>query len=220
MSDPMEFLLWVRGPAFNVALVIFVIGMLVRLLEIFLLGRGTNYAEPRGGEWGPGLRTMLSRSFADAGTLKRAPFNVIVGWIWHLGFLIALFLFIPHIELVEKSFGLSWPGLPNPLVDAVTAVTIVALIAMLIHRVQHPVMRFLSTSEDYLTWAVTLLPLLTGYVAYHRLIDPYPLALGIHILSIELLMVVFPFTKLTHAVTAFIARWYNGATFGRKGVRA
>jgi nitrate reductase gamma subunit len=37
---------------------------------------------------------------------------------------------------------------------------------------------------------------------------------------VELLLVVFPFTKLTHAFTVFIARWYNGAIFGRKGVES
>ncbi len=220
MSNPMDFLLWVRGPAFDVALAVFVIGMLVRLLEIFILGRRPNYAEARGGEWLPGLRTIVTRSVADPGTFKRAPFNVIVGWIWHVGFLIALLLFIPHIELIDKTLGVSWPGLPNPVVDAVSAVTIVALIAILIHRVRQPVMRFLSTFDDYLAWTVTLLPLVTGYIAYHRLIDPYPLAMGIHILSVELLLILFPFTKLTHAVTALIARWYNGAIFGRKGVQS
>jgi len=220
MSNPMDFLLWVRGPAFDVALAVFVIGMLVRLLEIFILGRRPNYAEARGGEWLPGLRTIVTRSVADPGTFKRAPFNVIVGWIWHVGFLIALLLFIPHIELIDKTLGVSWPGLPNPVVDAVSAVTIVALIAILIHRVRQPVMRFLSTFDDYLAWTVTLLPLVTGYIAYHRLIDPYPLAMGIHILSVELLLILFPFTKLTHAVTAVIARWYNGAIFGRKGVQS
>ena len=220
MNTPMDFLLWVRGPAFNVALFVFVVGMLVRLLEIFLLGRRPNYAEARGGEWGPGLRTVVTRSVADSGTFERAPFNVIVGWIWHVGFLIALLLFVPHIELIKNTLGVSWPGLPNPVIDAVAAVTLVALIAMLIHRVRQPVMRFLSTFDDYLTWTVPFLPLLTGYLAYHRLINPYPLALGIHILTIELFLVVFPFTKLTHAITAFVARWYNGAIFGRKGVQS
>ena len=33
-------------------------------------------------------------------------------------------------------------------------------------------------------------------------------------------LVVLPFTKLTHMFTAFIARWYNGAIFGRKGVQS
>ena len=31
-------------------------------------------------------------------------------------------------------------------------------------------------------------------------------------------MIVFPFTKLMHAFTLFMARWYNGAIAGYKGV--
>ena len=78
----------------------------------------------------------------------------------------------------------------------------------------------LSTNADYLTWLVTFLPILTGWLAYHRLVNPYPLVLGIHILSVELLMVVFPFTKLMHTFTLFISRWYNGAFAGRRGVES
>jgi len=220
MNDPMEFLLWVRGPAFDVAVTIFVLGILLRLLEIFLLGRKTNYAVPRGGEWGPGFRTLVTRSVADAGTFQRAPFNVIVGWVWHVGFLVALLLFVPHVELIKSILGFGWPVLPNPVVDAISAVTMVALVAVLIHRLTHPVKKYLSSFEDYLVWAVTLLPLLTGYLAYHRVINPYPLALGLHILTAEILLIVLPFTKLMHIFTSFIARWYNGAIFGRKGVQS
>lgn len=220
MSDPMDFLLWTKGPAFEWALAIFALGLTVRLVEIFWLGRKHNYAEARGTEWGPGLRTIVTRSVADPGTFQRAPFDVILGWVWHVGFLVVLLLFIPHIELIKSVLGLSWPGLPNPLVDMVTAVTIVALFASLIHRLRHPVKRHISGVEDYLVWAVTFVPLVTGYIAYHRLIDPYPLALGLHLLSVEIFLVVLPFTKLTHIFTAFIARWYNGAIFGRKGVQS
>ncbi|MEA3275125.1 MAG: hypothetical protein U9Q81_07545 [Pseudomonadota bacterium] len=220
MSDPMEFLLWAKGPMFDWALAIFALGMLARIAEILMLGRKPNLAEPRGGEWGPGLRTIITRSVADPGTFQRAAFNVTVGWIWHLGFLVVLLLFIPHIELINSVLGLRWPGLPNPVVDAVSAVTIAALIASLVHRLTHPVKKRISTVEDYLVWTVTFLPLLTGYLAYHRMINPYPLALGLHILMVEIFLIVFPFTKLTHVFTTFIARWYNGATFGRKGVES
>jgi nitrate reductase gamma subunit len=216
----MDFLLWVRGPALEWALAIFVLGVFLRFLEIFLLGRAPNSAEPRGGEMGPGMRTVFRRFLADTGTFKRSTFNVVVGYIWHIGFLVALFLFVPHIELFASATGLSWPGLPNPVVDSVAAVTIVALIASLIHRVRHPVMRHISTFQDYLVWTVTFLPLITGYLAYHRLVNPYPLILGIHILTVELFLIVFPFTKLMHALTAFVARWFNGATFGRKGIES
>ena len=43
---------------------------------------------------------------------------------------------------------------------------------------------------------------------------------ALHILSVELLMVLFPFTKLSHAFTLWIARWYNGAIAGYKGVQS
>lgn len=220
MSNSMEFLLWTKGPMFDWAVAIFALGMLARILEILVLGRRPDFAEPRGTEWGPGFRTLLARFLPDPGTFQRAPFNVIVGWIWHLGFVIALLFFIPHIELIESVLGLSWPGLPNPIVDAVAAVTIVALVATLVHRLNHPVKKRISTPEDYLIWTLTFLPLLTGYLAYHRLINPYPLALGLHILTVEIFLILLPFTKLTHIFTAFVARWYNGAIFGRKGVQS
>lgn len=218
MIDPMDFLLWTKGPMFDWAIAIFALGMLARLVEIFMLGRKPNYAEPKGGEWGPGLRTIFTRSVADAGTFQRAPFNVVIGTVWHVGFFIALLLFIPHIELIYSVLGIRWPGLPNPVVDAVTAITILAMIGALIHRLRNPVMKRISTFEDYLVWTVTFLPLITGYLAYHRMINPYPLALGLHILAAEIFLIVLPFTKLTHMFTVFIARWYNGAIFGRKGV--
>ncbi len=220
MIDPVDFLLLVKGPLFVWALAIFALGLSVRILEIFVLGRRRNFAEPRAGEWLPGLRTMLTRSVADPGTFQRAPFNVIVGWIWHIGFLIALLLFIPHIELIKSLLGIYWPGLPNPIVDLVTAVTLVALVASLVHRLTHPVKKRISTFEDYLVWALTFLLVLTGYLAYHRIVNPYPLALGLHILTAEIFMILLPFTKLTHIFTALIARWYNGASFGRRGVQS
>jgi nitrate reductase gamma subunit len=218
MSDPMEFLLWVKGPMFELALTIFGIGLAARIVEIFVLGRQPNYAEPRGGEMVPGFKTIVTRSVTDPGTFKQSGFDVVLGWIWHLGFVLVLLLFIPHIELVKSILGLAWPGLPNPVVDAASAITILSLVAVLIHRITHPVKKYISTFDDYLVWVATFLPLITGYLAYHRMINPYPLILGLHILCVELFLILLPFTKLTHIFTTFIARWYTGATFGRKGV--
>lgn len=216
----MDFLLFVKGPLFQVAMAIFALGLLIRLAEILSLGRARNYAEPRGSEVIGGLKTMYRRFNPDPGTFRRSSFDVVVGTLWHVGFVVALLLFIPHIELIKSLFGIAWPGLPNPVVDGLTAITLVALIAVLVHRLIHPVKRFISTPEDYLVWGVTFLLLLTGYLAYHRLLNPYPLALGLHILAAEVFLIVLPFTKLSHIFTAFIARYYNGAIFGRKGIQS
>lgn len=220
MSEPIEFLLWVRGSAFDIAVTIFVIGVFIRFFEIFSLGRKTDLAAPRGDEFGPGMKTVLTRTLPDAGTFRRQPLTVIGGYVFHFGLLISLFLFVPHIELFRETFGFGWPGLANPFVDAAAVLGIVGLLAVLWHRVTSPVMRLLTTSEDWLVWLLTFLPMLTGYIAYHRMVDPYPLALGLHILSVEALLVCFPFTKLMHTFTLFLARWYNGAMSGRRGVES
>ena len=214
-------LLWVRGPALQIATVIFLLGVMVRIFEILALGRKANLAEARGSAVAGGLRTMFSRSVPDRGTLKRSTFNVVAGYIFHIGFFVALLFFAPHILLFNDVLGVSWPALPTPVVDAATIVTIIALLAVLIHRIAHPVMRFLSRFQDYLVWLVTFLPMVTGYLAFHRVdVLPPSTLMVVHILSVELLMVIFPFTKLMHAITLFMARYYNGAIAGYRGVNS
>jgi nitrate reductase gamma subunit len=41
--------------------------------------------------------------------------------------------------------------------------------------------------------------------------------LAVHLLSVELLLVWFPFGKLMHAFTIFAARGATGLTFERRG---
>jgi nitrate reductase gamma subunit len=216
----MDFLLWVRGPAFDVAVAIFVIGVLARLFEILVLGRKSFQSEPKGAQIGSGLAEVFKRSVPLPDIVKRGAVTLVAGYVFHIGLFITIFLFVPHIELIHSIFGVRWPGLPNPVVDAVTVVSMVALLVLLVHRFIQPVKRMLSGFEDYFTWLVTFLPILTGWLAYHRLVDPYPLILGIHILTVLLLMVVLPFTKLMHAFTLFLSRWYNGAFYGRRGVQS
>ncbi len=215
-----ELLMWVRGPALQVATVIFVLGVVVRLLEILVLGRKTDLAEARGSAVAGGLRTILTRSVPDRGTLQRSTFNVVAGYLFHIGLFVTIFLFAPHILLIRDTFGVSWPSLPTPVVDAVTIVTIITLLAVLLHRLSHRVMRYLSGFQDYLVWLVTILPLVTGYLAFHRIGLPPPQLIAIHILSVELLMVVFPFTKLMHTFTLLMARYYNGSIAGYRGVKS
>lgn len=215
-----EFLLWVRGPAFTAATVIMFAGIVVRFMEILLLGRKKDLAEARGSAAIGGLGTMVRRSIPDADSFHRSGFTIISGYVFHIGLAIVILFFVPHILLFKDITGLSWPGLPSNVVDAISVVTMIALLAVLAHRLMNPVMRMLSGFSDYLVWFVTILPLITGYLAFHRIGLSAPMMLGLHILSIELLMVLIPFTKLSHMFTLWMARWYNGAIAGYKGVRS
>jgi nitrate reductase gamma subunit len=217
MSE-IEFLNWVRGPGLQIATIILVAGVVIRILEILLLGRKASLAEAKGSEMSGGLRTIITRSIPDAGTLKRSPFTIVAGYIFHIGLFVTIFLYAPHILLIKDVFGFGWPSLPTPIIDALTVISIIALLAILVHRFSNKVLRFLTNFEDLLVWFVTIAPLVTGYIAFHRIGMTAPTLLGIHILSVELLMVVFPFTKLMHTFTLFMARWYNGAISGYRGV--
>jgi len=215
-----EFLLWVRGPAFNTALFIMLAGIVVRLLEILFLGRKANLAEGRGSEAAGGFRTILSRQLAPADTMRRSAFTIIAGYVFHIGLFVVIFLFVPHILVFERLLGISWPGLPTNIIDAATVVTIFALVAVLVYRIRNPVQRMLSNASDYLVWLATILPMITGWMAFNRIGLSGPMLIGLHILSVEFLMILFPFTKLSHAFTLFLARWYNGAIAGYKGVQS
>lgn len=211
----MELLIWVRGPALQAALVIFIVGMVIRVLEILVLGRNKDLSVARANHIAAGFRTIFTRSIPLSGTWKQH----LSGFIWHIGFFIVLLFFAPHILLFKQSLGLSWPALSNSIIEIVTIVTLAALVFSLFTRFTDPVRRLLATAGDYFAWLVTLLPIMTGYMAFHRVGADYTLMLAIHILSVNLLLVAFPFSKLTHAVTVFFSRWYNGATAGRKGVQ-
>lgn len=219
MSE-IEFLNWVRGPGFQIAAIIFVAGVIIRFAEILLLGRKTNLAEAKGSEMSSGLRAIVTKSIQDKSTFQRSMITIVTGYIFHLGLFITIFLFAPHILMFKDVFGFGWPSLPTPVVDAMAVVTIIALLAVLVHRMRNNVLKFLTTTEDYLVWLVTILPLITGYIAFHRMGLSAPTLLAIHILSVELFLVIFPFTKLMHTFTIVLSRWYGGAISGYRGVES
>jgi nitrate reductase gamma subunit len=91
------------------------------------------------------------------------------------------------------------------------------MIAMLIRRIAHPVMRLLSTADDYLSWLLVFLPVLTGILLSGETVAGYETLLALHILSVELMMIWLPFGKLMHGMLVFASRGAMGFNFARKG---
>ena len=213
-----ELLSWARGPGLQIATIVFVAGVVIRFFEILVLGRKANLAEAKGPEMSSGLKTIITRTIPDRTTFQRSSLTIVLGYIFHIGLFAICFLSAPHILFLKDIIGFGWLSLPTAVIDAFAVVTIIALLATLVNRLTNKVMRYLTNFEDLLTWFVTFLPVVTGYIAFHRMGFTAPSLLAIHILSVELLLIVFPFTKLMHAFTLFIARWYNGAISGYRGV--
>lgn len=211
---------WARGPGFDWALAIFVFGMLLRLFEVLSLGKKTDLSEGRGSGVQGALKTIFTRTLPRASIFAREPVRIINGYVFHVGFLVVLFLYEPHIELFETKMGLSWPGLSTGVIDAVAVITVMSLVLALVMRMTSGVLRHISTPGDYVAWVATMLPVLTGYFAYNHMILPYTSMLAIHILSVELLLVVAPFSKLTHMFSFVLSRGYQGYQAGHRGVES
>jgi len=215
-----ELLLWVRGAGLQIAAAVFVLGMSYRMLHLLMLGRKKSLAAARGSEWAGGLRTMWRRSFVLPKLSSRGRFTVAAGYLFHLGFFVTLFFLSQHIALFRAVLGIGWPALPRGVIDIAAVLSLAAMVALLAHRLVDPVKRLLSDFQDYLTWTLSFLPLLTGFMLLREIGFEYVTLLTLHIASVELLLVAAPFTKLAHMFSTFIARWYSGAANGFKRIDA
>ena len=112
----MDWIAFARGPALHWALVIMVFGLALRLGAFI-------FSPPERDLYWARKRFWLGRGHWQ-----------IESYVMHVGLLIVLFGFAPHILLVSDLTGLGWPGLPIGLVWFAGSVTVVAMVAVLLHR--------------------------------------------------------------------------------------
>lgn len=217
----MNLLDFARGPGLQWSLIILVVGLLLRLTGAVLLARDKDFSRPReAGATAGGVRAVFTRFWPHRPFVRNTLFHLVAGYVLHIGLFVVVFLYAPHIAFIESLTGLNWSGLPNNLVLFAGALTAAALVAFLVRRALHPVMRSLSGFDDYLSNLITLAPLVTGMMAYAHFGGRYEDLLAIHLLSVELLFVWIPFSKLAHVITFIPARYQLGAWLGRRGVKA
>lgn len=213
----MDLLQFARGPALQWSLAILVFGALWRLVGLYLLKRKVDFSEPRNPSSLAGLRLIVTRMKPHAPFMKPQMFNYVLGYVFHLGLAVVVLLYLPHILFVKDLTGLSWPHLPNGVIYFAGALTLAALIALLVMRIASPVKRLLSNFDDWFSWFVTAAPVATGLMAAAHVGARYETLLAVHILMVELLFAWFPFSKLMHAVLVFASRGTTGMSFERRG---
>jgi len=209
------------GPGLQWALWIFVFGVVWRLIgALFLLSR-KDLSKPREfNSVAAGVGAIISRSAPAHAFEKSIRFQHVTGYAWHFALFVSVLFFAPHILFFESVLGFSWPHLPNTIILVTAAVAVAVLIALLIRRATHPVQRFISNADDYISIFVVLIPLVTGILAFAHVGGPYETLLAIHLLSVEVMLIWFPFGKLMHAIMTMPARYQAGTAFGRRGVKA
>ncbi len=226
----MDLLDFARGPALTVALTVFVLGTLWRLVAILRLPRRPDRSPPREGA------PSRARGALDAivrGMWPRRQFGQTAmvttfnGYVFHIGLALVALGYAPHIAFVRRITGIHWPALPDVVMILATGITILSLLMALWIRITDAVLRHISTTDDHLSWTLTFLPMITGMAVIAEpssavLADSHVLyrgPLAVHLLSLELLLIWFPFGKLMHAVQFVFSRGATGIRFSHRGVR-
>ncbi len=227
----MDLLDFARGPALVFAIVVFVGGTLWRLFGVLRLPRLPDLSPARAGA--PSNRVAAGRAILR-GMWPRQAFSArthyvtLNGYVFHIGLALVFFGYAPHIAFVRRVTGVSWPALPDMAMYIAAAATVVSLLLALALRVTDAVRRRISGVDDWITWAIVFLPMITGMAV---LIEPsqailarehtiFRGPLAVHLLTLELLLVWFPFGKLMHAVLFAFSRGATGVRFSHRGVSA
>ncbi|MCB1517381.1 MAG: hypothetical protein KDJ19_07190 [Hyphomicrobiaceae bacterium] len=215
----MTLLDFARGIGMEIALSIFALGVLWRLFSLLLLPWSKERSVKRADA--PSSLVAGTQGFFRhmwPAQTSASMFVTINGYVFHIGLAIVVFGFAQHILFIKGLFGLTWPGIPSTFINIVAVITLASLVAALVRRISNPVTRLLSGFNDYFSWTVTALPVLTGLLAVGHYIEPYETILALHILSVELLLIWFPFGKLMHAFLVFLTRSETGIFYSRRGV--
>ena len=208
------FINFIMGPMVWISVLVFFAGLIVKLIKIvneikskenFIFSYlSFKYSLRSIGAW---LIPFFPQS------TRQQPVFYGVSYLFHiLLFLIPLFL-MSHLVLFEQAFGITWAALPDPLADTLTLGVVGALIFFGVRRFLVPEVKFLTSYKDYLLLLVVLLPFFTGFLAYHQFFA-YQWMVIAHVLSGEFMLIIIPFSRFSHMITAPLTRSYTGSEFG------
>ena len=225
----MDLLAFARGPALAVALAVFVIGTAWRLIGLRAMPRLPDLSAPRAGapsRFSAALHANLRAMWPRAAFGPSARWIAVNGYAFHVGLALVFFGYAPHIAFIHRLTGLTWPALPDAVFAVAAGVTTISLLLALALRLNDPVRRLISRPDDTITWTLTFLLVLTGMavagdssatiLARDHVVYGGPLA--VHLLSLELFLIWFPFGKLMHAFLFFHSRGATGVRFAHRGV--
>ena len=214
-----------RGSFFYAALLVFIGGMIYRLVNVIGLGWSKNRVPDKGskakGVVMSFLKGILFWPFIPwvKNTFKRSPLIYIGGALFHLGLFSVIFLGVAHMLVWKSLLGFGWLTLPLPIVDWLAAAGIAGMLILLINRIINPVARLISGPAEYLAWVFVFLPMITGYLLTHHLFLRYEVMFSLHMLSVDVLLIWIPLSRISHFIFYFFSRTIHGQEFGKRGVR-
>ena len=154
----------------------------------------------------PSAKRIAVVQWLGNSVLASQPVLISVSILFHLLlFIVPLFL-LAHNHLFERAVGLSLGSLPVPISDFLTSLFLICCLFFLSRRLFLKRVRAISSLSDYIILALVTIPFLTGYLAYHQIVD-YKFIITVHMLAGEVMLVAAPFTKIFHMFFFFVGRF-------------
>ena len=207
---------FIDGPLWYFAITIFVLGVLGNLVSIIVGKRKLDYSVPRESASPHAIKTVFTRFVPNRHMLPRIRIQFVAGYMFHLGLFVVLFFAAPHVRFFEENItGFGWTVVPHWAFIVASQLAFLGLILLWLRRITNLVSRLISTIDDHVAAILTFLVMLTGCLALLESSEELRL---LHRLSVELLLIYFPFSCLMHTFTFLPSRLFTGAWFGRRGI--
>jgi len=206
---------FVRGPLLWVAFIVFIVGMIYRVAALISLSKKKDKVvyDHFSAKWA--LKSIFHWLLPLNRTVAQYPVYSILTYLFHIILLGVPIFLLAHNVLWHESWKISWWSLPEDVADYLSLLMLALILFLMVRRMVAPYARIVTTAYDYALLLVVAMPFLTGYMAYHQWIN-YQWMLILHILSGELMLILIPFTKLSHMILFFLSRAHIGSEFGER----
>jgi nitrate reductase gamma subunit len=218
---------FVRGPLLRLALLVLVLGLARQvLLLVWGLAEALSNARDRHITVRPILGRTLSWLVPVSQLRRSRPLPGITSFVFHIGLIVSALFLREHIDLWQSNVDIGWLALPRPVADALTVVAILTGLGLLLYRVYARHARAVSGMMDYVLLAMLVTICFTGFIAARPWNPvPYSVTMLVHALLGIGILVLIPFTKLSHCFLFPLVRfasevgWHMVPGAGRRVVR-
>lgn len=197
-----EWLDWARGPFFRLSIALMILGLLrLAILNTVNILNVLYRARDRGIPWSTVLSDTARWFFPYKKVQPQIVFTI-ASFLFHVSAIVTPIFLAAHIQLWQRGVGLSWAAIPQVVADYLTLLAIAAAAVLFFKRVSAQATRALSRTQDYLLPLLMMVPFISGYLAMHPAVNPfeYNATMFVHVMSGNVLLVLIPFSKLSHVV--------------------
>jgi nitrate reductase gamma subunit len=201
----------VRGPLVWIAFLVFIGMSIYKVRRLYLMAKSEKVVLPAI-KGKAAARSILHWiiPFGSRNWRMRWPITITT-FVFHICLVFTPIFLLSHSILWHESWGISWWSLPESVADIMTLLVIISCIVFFLRRIFASEVRFVTTGDDLLILAISFLPFLTGFLAYHQWLLPHKTMVILHMLFGQIMLIAIPFTRLAHMFYFFMTRALMGS---------